>query len=192
MPGMMRNDRREDKAIRREYETHGVEAFYRERGEQYRNPHEPQVRRSVQIAVREWNLDLSHILDLAAGSGEATLELRGIGAKKIEAIDPFTHEAYRRRTGLSASRESFKQIAEGALAGRHYSLIVCSFALHLLENSRLPKVSYQLSLIGETMLIVTPHKRPQIEREWGWELSHEMVVQRVRSRLYKSRNCPPA
>src|SRR5205807_2701776 len=105
----------------------------RDRGERYRNPHEPQVRRSLQIAVREWKLDLRHVLDLAAGSGEVTLELRAMGAEDIDAIDPFTHEAYRRRTGRSAGRETFEQIAQGILAGRNYRLIVCSFAMHLVE-----------------------------------------------------------
>ena len=184
----MRDDRAHDKSIRREYETHGVEEFYRDRGERYRNPHEPQIRRSIAIAARDCNLDLSHVLDLAAGSGEVTLELRELGAKKIDAIDPFTHEAYLHRTGLVASRETFEQIAEGALARRNYSLIICSFALHLLEQSRLPQVALQLSLVGDAMLILTPHKRPRIKREWGWELAQEMVVQRVRSRLYWSRS----
>lgn len=173
-------------AIRHEYESHGVEGFYKDRGGQYRNPHEPMIARSIEIAVRDWKLDLTNVLDLAAGSGEATLELRRLGAGRIDAIDPYTFEAYEKRTGTPAGRQTFEQIAEGALAGRSYTLIVCSFALHLIEQSRLPQVCYQLSLIGSALLILTPHKRPRIRREWGWELTNEMVVQRVRSRLYRS------
>ena len=173
-------------AIRHEYESHGVEGFYKERGGEYRNPHEPMIARSIEIAVRDWKPDLSNVLDLAAGSGEATLVLRQLGARRIDAIDPYTFEAYEKRTGATAGRQTFQQIADGALAGRSYTLIVCSFALHLIEVSRLPQVCYELSLIGDAMLILTPHKRPQIRREWGWELTNEMVVQRVRSRLYRS------
>lgn len=175
-------------AIRHEYEAHGVEAFYRERGGEYRNPHEPMIARSIAIAARDWHLDLTNVLDLAAGSGEATLALREAGARHIDAIDPYTFEAYEQRTGSPAGLETFEQIAQGALLARRYSLIVCSFALHLIEPSRLPLVCVQLSLISPALLILTPHKRPQVRREWGWVLDCEMVVQRVRSRLYRSGN----
>jgi hypothetical protein len=174
------------KAIRHEYEDRGVEGFYRDRGGDYRNPHEPQIRKSIGIAAREWRLDLSRVLDLAAGSGEATLALRSCGAEAIEGIDPFTFDAYHQRTGQPALRMSFEQIASGELAGPRYSLIVCSFALHLVEPSRLPRLCYQLGVIGEQLLVLTPHKRPRIAQAWGWELREEMVIQQVRSRLYRS------
>lgn len=160
--------------------------FYRARGGAYRNPHEAQVRHSLEMSVRDWKLDLSRVLDLAAGSGEVTLALRELGAGQIDAIDPFTFEAYERRTGQPAGRQTFEQIATGALSGRDYRLIVCSFAMHLVEQSRLPRLCWQLSTIGERLLILTPHKRPNIRPEWGWELAGEAVTQRVRSRLYRS------
>lgn len=179
-------ERSKPRAIRQEYETLGVRGFYQAQGGTYRNPHEPQVVRSLEAAVREWNLDLKRVLDLAAGSGEATLALRALGAGAIEGIDPFTFDAYRQRTGQVAGRETFEQIAAGALVGRDYTLIVCSFAMHLVEPSRLPQLAMQLSLIGDRLLILTPHKRPQIRCKWGWELEEERIVQRVRARLYRS------
>jgi hypothetical protein len=174
------------KPIRHEYESHGVDAFYRERGRDYRNPHEPQVRRSLEAAVRDWPLDLTRVLDLAAGSGEVTLALRDLGAAAIDAIDPFTFAAYEQRSGQPAGRETFEQIADGVLSGRHYTLIVCSYALHLLEESRLPRLCWQLSRISPAFLILTPHKRPTLRAAWGWKLRHEIVLDRVRSRLYAS------
>src|SRR5690349_10210299 len=119
-------------AIRHEYETHGAERFYRDCGGKYRNPHEPMIARSIEIAARDWHLDLANVLDFAAGSGEATLALREAGARHIDAIDLYTSEAYEQRTGSPAGRETFERIAQGALTGRWYSLIVCSFALHLI------------------------------------------------------------
>ena len=173
-------------AIRHEYQSRGVAGFYRAAGDSYRNPHEAQIERLLPQVVRDWKPDLGRVLDLAAGSGEVTLTLRELGAGQIDAIDPFTFRAYERRTGQGAGRESFEQIAAGALAGRDYTLIVCSFALHLLAPSRLPRLAYQLGRIGHQLLILTPHKRPQINPEWGWQITHEMVVQRVRARLYQS------
>jgi hypothetical protein len=181
----------ERRPIRHEYEEHGVDGFYQQSGATYRNPHEPQIRKSIRAAVRDWSLDLKHVLDLAAGSGEATLALRDAGATRIDGIDPFTFEAYLDRTGQIAGRETFEQIAAGALAGRNYSLIVCSFAFHLIEPSRLPQVAYQLSTIANQLLILTPHKRPQIREAWGWALTQERVMRRVRSRLYQSLNHTP-
>lgn len=178
--------REEPQAIRKAYETHGVRAFYVTRGSAYRNPHERQIRRSLEIAVRSGDLDFTRVLDLAAGSGEATLALRELGAAAIDGIDPFTFEAYQQRTGQPARRETFEQISGGALAGRDYSLIVCSFAMHLVERSRLPQLAMQLSFIADQLLILTPHKRPTIRAEWGWSLESERVAERVRSRLYWS------
>ena len=173
-------------SIRAEYESRGVRGFYAESGGDYRNPHEPQVRRCLAHVVRAWRPDLSRVLDLAAGSGEATLALRELGAGDIDGVDPYTAEAYAARTGRAAEVFTFENVAAGALAGRHYSLIVCSFALHLCEPSRLPAVAQQLALLGDSLLVLTPHKRPVIRAEWGWELAGEDVVERVRARLYRS------
>ena len=81
---------------------------------------------------------------------------------------------------------SFEAIAGGALDGRHYSLVVCSYALHLLALSRLPRLVYQLSRVGDALLVLTPHKRPLLRAEWGWTLIGEMVIQRVRARCYQA------
>jgi hypothetical protein len=89
---------------------------------------------------------------------------------------------------LQAERFTFEQIADGALSGRQYSLIVCSFAMHLCERSRLPALALQVSLIAPNLLIFTPHKRPIIRPEWGWMLQGEFVLQRIRARMYNSSN----
>ena len=171
-------------AIRNQYERHGAQAYYENCGASYRNPHEPIVVKCLQRAAELWPLDLGHALDLAAGSGEVTLALRNLGAARVDGIDPYTASAYANRTGTPAENFTFADIAAGALARRRYSLIVCSFAMHLCERSRLPALTYQLALVSDSMLILTPHKRPEIRREWGWELTGETMVERVRARFY--------
>jgi hypothetical protein len=104
---------------------------------------------------------------------------------QIEGTDPFTAQAYQRRTGRAALPIGFDEIADGALLGRQYDWIVCSFALHLLAPSRLPSVVWQLSRSAPRLLVLTPHKRPDLSRHWGFELSDEFVVQRVRLRAYQ-------
>ena len=110
---------------------------------------------------------------------------RDRGATAVEGLDPYTGAAYQARTGQPAEALSFEAIAGGALDGRRYSLVVCSYALHLLAPSRLPRLVYQLSLISSVLLVLTPHKRPHLRPEWGWELTGEIVVERVRARCYR-------
>jgi len=171
-------------SIRSEYEKHGSAEYYRRYGATYRNPHELRVRSALHAAVREWQLDLRHVLDLACGSGEATLALWEAGAVRVDGLDPYTTEAYQTRTGQAPETLSFEAVAAGGLEGRSYSLIVCSYALHLLEESRLPRLAYQLSLASPALLVLTPHKRPHLRTEWGWRLVGEQVVERVRTRYY--------
>lgn len=172
-------------SIRGEYAQRGVEGFYAQAGDAYRNPHEASARFALAQAVKKWPLDLSHPLDLACGSGEMTLELRDLGAGEIEGVDPYSGQAYRERTGREALAFSFADIAAGALAGRRYSLIVCSYALHLVEPSRLPGLLAALGQISSALLILSPHKRPLIDPSWGWRLVDEIYPQRVRTRLYQ-------
>lgn len=175
-----------ERSIRGEYERLGADAYYRRHGSTYRNPHEDAVEHGLKQAVDRWRPDLSHVLDLAAGSGEVTLVLRSLGAGQVCGIDPYTAAAYEQRTGQAAERITFADVAGGALSGRAYSLIVCSFALHLCEESRLPRVATQLAMIAPQLWIVTPHKRPALQAAWGWSLLDEFVSERVRFRCHTS------
>jgi SAM-dependent methyltransferase len=182
-----RGSSRGEDAIRAAYEREGPEEFYRRHGADYRNPHESIVRAVLSRAVDAWQPDLSAVLDLACGSGEVALALRERGAT-VEGADPYTGEAYLARTGDEALPLSFEAIAQGALAERRYSLIVCSFALHLEERSRLPVLCYSLSSLAPALIVLTPHKRPHIAPAWGWLLEDEILHERVRARLYASRH----
>ena len=175
------------RAIREEYVEFGPESYYQQHGAEYRNPHEDAIRSTLARCHRAWKFDLTHVLDLACGSGEASLELRAIGAKQITGCDPYTFEAYKARTGDEALTLTFEQIAAGELAERTFSLIVCSYALHLLEPSRLPRLLNQLAQHGNQMLILSPHKRPVIQETWGWRLKGESYHQRVRARLFSAK-----
>jgi len=55
------------------------------------------------------------ILDLSCGSGEVTSALvsAGIDISRIDACDPFTGDAFLRRTGRAAETWSFEDIAQG-------------------------------------------------------------------------------
>lgn len=171
-------------SIRGQYETHGASGYYQQHGADYSNPHEPIIRQIMTQIVPDWSLDCTSVLDLACGSGEITMILRGLGHSNIHGIDPYTYAAYEARTGQPAEQYTFEDIAQGALEDRNYSLIACSFALHLVDVSWLPALLFQLQSIAPMLLILTPHKRPQIKPAWGWALQHEILIERVRARLY--------
>jgi SAM-dependent methyltransferase len=175
----------DEPAVRAAYERYGVQGYYTRFGATYRNPHERIIRSALGLATARWHIPLDRVLDLACGSGEATLALRELGANSIDGADPYTYAAYAERTGRVAERLTFQQIAAGALAGRHYDTIVCSFALHLVERSWLPALALQISLVADHLLILTPHKRPALKPEWGWSIAGELVVERVRARYYQ-------
>ncbi|MCC6905320.1 MAG: class I SAM-dependent methyltransferase, partial [Anaerolineae bacterium] len=139
-------------------------------------------------AARRWAFDTGwHTLDLACGSGEATLALQALGFTHITGCDPYTGEAYTRRTGRITAPCRFEQIAAQGLPGvLPYDLVVCSFALHLVAPSRLPALAYRLAEGATRLLVISPHKRPQIKPEWGWQVIGEFVHERVRTRFYHS------
>jgi SAM-dependent methyltransferase len=170
--------------IRPLYDELGAQTYYQQHGSAYRNPHEAIVTRAVQDAVTRWGLDTTRVLDLACGSGEVTLALRALGISSVVGVDPYTWQAYETRTGQKALRHTFEDVALGALADERYSLVICSFALHLLAASWLPRLSQQLAVLAPSLVIITPHKRPALVEAWGWHLGAEEMSERVRTRLY--------
>ncbi|KAF9534514.1 hypothetical protein CPB83DRAFT_844353 [Crepidotus variabilis] len=84
-------------------------------------------------------------------------------------------------------------------------MVVCSFALHLVESpSSLFALLWELSLKARWLVIPAPHKKPEIKDGWGWcrwdpdswiacqESSNrgtgELLHERVHCRFYKSTN----
>ncbi|KAJ5077981.1 methyltransferase [Anaeramoeba ignava] len=174
--------------IRTQYEKYGVENFYLNQGKNYRNPHEEGIIEGIKEGNRIWNFDLRRILDLACGSGEATLVFQDIGCKSITATDPFTGKAFKERVGFDCLSFSFEDIIEGVFDKERFTLIVCSFAMHLLDKSKLMILTSKLAFISDFLLILTPHKRPIIKSQWkSWFLIGEFVnKKRVRVRYYSS------
>ena len=171
-------------ALRPLYEKLGANAYYAAHGGGYRNPHEPIISRLLLEAARARHSKPLSVLDLACGSGEVTMGLREAGWENFTACDPHTGAAYQERTGQRAQTWSFSDIADGALAEHSFDLVVCSFALHLCEVSRLHGVLSALSLATPELWILTPHKRPEITLRHGWRLVSETLRERVRLRVY--------
>lgn len=159
----------------------GVGRHYARHGAGYRNPHDATVARIIEQALARWKPRLDRVLDLAAGSGEASEPLIRAGAG-VDAIDPFTGDAYARRIGRPCEAITFEQVAQGELDGRRYDLIVCSFALHLCPPSRLASLAMALGRMTDELWVISPHKRPVIDLRFGWQASDQFTLDRVHAR----------
>jgi len=148
----------------------------------------------------------------------------------IVAADPYTATAYQDRTSLTCATLSFTDISEGALppfafktssVAQHHGpqepessdksqppqciieMVICSFALHLVEStSLLFSLLWELSLKTHWLVVLAPHKKPEIKDGWGWQKwniqlweacqmvnnTGELLDDRVHCRVYKSLN----
>lgn len=175
-------------SIRAGYEELGVEGYYKTHSADYNNPH---IKELEYLLIQEINKDYfgTNILDLCCGSGEVTNILKqyeSIRKYNIDGLDPYTSPAYKKNTGKECLMYDFKDIARGALHNRKYDTIICSFAMHLCEESLLHNLLYQLSLIANTLVIITPHKRPEIKC-W-WKLVDEHKHNKITLRVYRTLN----
>jgi SAM-dependent methyltransferase len=190
--------------MRNAYAKHadGAQGWYRDFGSAYRNPHEDAVEAAVNQLVKG-NL-LKHndrVLDLACGSGEVTRALLQLewSPQEIVACDPYTWSAFEALVGHCPRRDSFADIASGSLRDLkdatggttpepYFDHIVCAYALHLCERSRLPALCVELAEVADVLSVITPHKQPHIPPNCGWTLVAEYhdAGYRVRTRTYHS------
>lgn len=184
--------------VRNNYAGHldGVAGWYRDYGAIYRNPHAAAVSASIGRAVADWPelfIEPGRILDFCCGSGEVTRALIdcGIDAHRIDATDPFTSDAYAEScAGRSTiANWTFADIEKGAAHGHRWTTIVCSYALHLCEHSRLAGVCTQLSALANHLVILTPNKRPELRESWGFRLTEEVRDRELRIRVRRYDGC---
>lgn len=188
------------------YEAMGPQAYYASHGASYRNPHEPAIAAALILALTEWSELLSplrHVLDLACGSGEASLAFKswlvGRDARftgnmdsgpHLEAADPHTNLAYERRVGSAAHKWSFEDISSGLFEreGLTWDAVLCSYALHLLDEQTLHSTLRAIARSSRFLIVLTPHRRPTDAAvcRSGWTQVGALTLHHVRLRIYRS------
>ena len=132
--------------------------------------------------------DGERVLDLSCGAGEVTdaLVKAGVPVERVDACDPYTSTAYYRRVGKTCHDWSFEDIARGDLVGRRWKTVICSFAMHLCEKDFLPPLVMMLACSCDALIVLTPHKRPELDPSWGFTLTEERrdATWRIRTRRY--------
>ncbi len=171
-----------DNAIRNQYQKMGVEQFYQEKGSDYSNPHFLYIKEL--LLNNKGRINYNRTLDLCAGAGEVTQVLQELNFNATEGCDPFTQEAFEKNTRKKCLSFSFDDIIKNGL-DKKYTSIICSFAMHLCEKGKLfPLVSKLFSSTKE-LIIITPHKRPELELLEGVVLNFEDFVFTERGKKVK-------
>eukprot|EP00835_Amoeboradix_gromovi_P002178 NODE_117_length_18986_cov_0.639540.p9 type:complete len:180 gc:universal NODE_117_length_18986_cov_0.639540:10135-9596(-) len=169
--------------------SNGVENFYLSKGKSYRNPHEERVQKVVMVLHKTCNLGNyigSSVLDVACGSGEASLALQKISpSANYSFIDPYTSHSLKSRIPTADCMSfTFMDIANGALEGRSYDLCIISYAFHLVPKNILALFTMQLSCICKFMLLIHPHKKDKCNQ--GFTLIREAKFDQTVAYLYSS------
>jgi hypothetical protein len=155
------------KHIRKLYEHLGVDKYYKDYGNQYQNPHSQQIE---ELIIKNKNtLDYSAVLDFCAGGGEISWVLQELGYSNFIGSDPYTHQLYKKNLTQKCYQCSFDDVIKGKSEGK-YSCIICSFAMHLCDEQKLYPLVIQLFQHSKSLVILTPHKRPELEHINGVEL----------------------
>ncbi len=167
------------KAIRNEYAEMGVEGYYRNHADGYENPHFSYIQQLLE--QNQHRIDYSKTLDLACGGGEVTLILRGLGFDNSVGCDPFTSSLYEKNTGNKCLNFSFEDIIKGALTTNEstrslFTTTISSFAMHLCPEKQLFSLVSTLFLLTKNIVIITPHKRPELEKLTNTALLFEDFV----------------
>ena len=175
------------KSIRPLYDEHGVDGYYRDHAAAYENPHFPEIKTLLECNLHR--LDTRHALDFGCGGGEVTRVLQSVGASRVTGCDPYTFDLYTQQTACPCLQLSFKDVIKTGLPGR-YSVIISSFALHLCPAKDLFLLTWNLLQAAPLLVVLTPHKRPELELLPGIGLAWEDFAltsrgKKVRCKAYR-------
>lgn len=157
------------RSLREIYAEMSVEGYYESGAPLYDNPHKDQVREL--LAENYTDLSLYSVLDLACGDGLVTNILKDLLGREapyatIIGCDPYMNEEYERHTNRRCLNMSFKDIVVQGLRSEvpygKFCCIICSFGLHLCEKSFLPDLTWRLSEISDTLVVISPTKFPYL------------------------------
>jgi SAM-dependent methyltransferase len=162
-----------EKGFRKKY-SQGVPEYYT-KCSRYSNPHSIKFDGLIKKLLLWLPYNLyekskeTPVLDLACGSGEVTKVLVANGIGNVVGLDPFLAEQFASETGKSVFNNSFEDICRGVVPlAANYSIVICSYALHLCGDSLLPLLLDSLKNITSYLCVITPHGLPLIPEKTGW------------------------
>jgi hypothetical protein len=155
----------------------------------YKNPHSKKFGPIIKKVIKwlPFNLILESqnypVLDLACGTGEVTIQLMDNNIHHIVGIDPFLATSYSERTSKPVLQNSFEDIYQKRIILERYSIVFCSYALHLCED--LHALLEILKCYTQYLCVLTPHGLPIIPIESGWIRNFDFKYSNVKVYLYE-------
>ena len=195
-------------SMREAYDQLGSDGYYDSHGSDYRNPHETILIEAICLGLTALEdaglIDARRrlrLLDFGCGSGEGHLAIDEWTAERgrperqrvdVQACDPYTHAAYEQRMGQPCERWSFEDVAGGVLEEQPpYDVVIAAFCLHLCRPSYLKLTMTALARSSDVLVLASPHKRPHITPELGWEEATPAVLHnRIHVRCFVSNQRP--
>jgi 2-polyprenyl-3-methyl-5-hydroxy-6-metoxy-1,4-benzoquinol methylase len=162
------------KPIRTHYAESSVEVYYETYSDVYENPHFPYI--TTLLKQNTHRIDYTQVLDLSAGGGEVSMILKDLGHPNTTGTDPFTHQLYQKQLHTQCYQYSFEDIIKGKSDQANwppFSAIICSFAMHLCPEKQLYPLTQKLFTHSPQIIIITPHKRPALEKLSGVTLEFD-------------------
>ncbi len=159
------------KDIRPIYERLGADYYYQNYPHSYQNPHEEQVKKV--LIQNKSKIAGGSCLDFCAGGGEVSKVLLQWEADiNLTAADPYTYDLYRKNTGRNCERWSFEDVIKHKITSR-FDTIISSFALHLCPLDKLYPLVYNLLQLAPQLIIISPHKQPDLSEYHQFRLLFE-------------------
>jgi hypothetical protein len=195
-------------SIRSSYEAMGVKIYYKNHGNEYKNPHAHLLKHIVSDLlcdqVDHFKREALTMLDLSCGSGEGTVALlesfKALGIVcsdlTLDVSDPYTLHAFHEQrlmnplpsyvTLRDSYAWSFEELSHSDSMLPSYDIVISSFALHLAQTC-LFSLLYNLSLHSRILIVISPHKKPVISSASGWILVKK-IQKRIHAWMYSSLN----
>lgn len=165
------------KSIRSQYEENDISTFYKS-GE-YINPHLERVEYLLNNFKLKNQIINKRVLDLSCGNGEVSKIF--MKDNIVEGNDPYTYKFYKEQLNLDCTNYTFNDIAFNNISFNKYDYIICSYALHLCDNSTLPLLLYKLSMITDNLVIVSPSDviLERVNNVMNWKLDSRFKYNRT-------------
>lgn len=169
-------------AIRKQYESMGVDNYYLEKGNEYLNPHSNDA---ISCLHSLWNPDWSSVIDFACGDGLITKELISMGVSDIFGCDKFMYHRYMKETGKHCYPFSFEEISSFNKTLPKADVAIISYAIDLVPESYLSGLLFALSQFVPNLLIIRPNNHTIIH--FMWEEKNHIRFGKSRCKLYSNK-----
>lgn len=166
-------------SIRHYYETLGVQRYYEEFGNTYKNPHEARLLAVLSEVIEKYISDNSRVLDFASGDGLVSRLLTEYQSRtmSIEGCDPYTRDLYIKKTGLPCSSHTFLDVATGQL-DKSFDTVICCYAYHLIDKSLVHDFLYYLSTKCRRFIVISQTKNICLQSNY-WNLTINLKRDKV-------------